>query len=84
MEKGINAYIKERFHLGDVDIRTYSPLTLAYIGDGIYDLVIRSVVVGRGNTKAGKLHQTTSQLVKSACAVGNDARDRAGADRGRK
>ena len=65
MEKGINAYIKERFHLGDVDIRTYSPLTLAYIGDGIYDLVIRSVVVGRGNTKAGKLHQTTSQLVKA-------------------
>ena len=63
MEKGINAYIKERFHLGDVDIRTYSPLTLAYIG--IYDLVIRSVVVGRGNTKAGKLHQTTSQLVKA-------------------
>ena len=65
MEKGINAYIKEQFELGDVDIRTYSPLTLAYIGDGIYDLVIRSIVVGRGNTKAGKLHQTTSQLVKA-------------------
>lgn len=65
MEKGINAYIKEQFDLGDVDIRTYSPLTLAYIGDGIYDLVIRSIVVGRGNTRAGKLHQTTSQLVKA-------------------
>ena len=34
MEKGINAYIKERFHLGDVDIRTYSPLTLATSGTG--------------------------------------------------
>lgn len=65
MEKGINAYIKEQFDLGNVDIRTYSPLTLAYIGDGIYDLVIRSIVVGRGNTRAGKLHQTTSQLVKA-------------------
>ena len=65
MEKGINAYIKEQFAIEEVDIKTYSPLTLAYIGDGIYDLVIRSVVVDRGNTKAAKLHQTTSQLVKA-------------------
>lgn len=65
MEKGINAYIKKQFGIEDVDIKTYSPLSLAYIGDGIYDLVIRSIVVDRGNTKAGKLHQTTSQLVKA-------------------
>ena len=50
MEKGIDAYIREQFDIGEVDIRTYSPLTFAYIGDGIYDLVIRSIVVGRGNT----------------------------------
>lgn len=61
----IDSYIKERFELADVDIRTYSPLTLAYIGDGIYDLVIRSVVVGRGNTRAGELHKRTSQIVKA-------------------
>ena len=48
MEKGIDAYIKEQFHLPPVDIRTYSPLTLAYIGDGIYDLIIRSIIVGKG------------------------------------
>lgn len=65
MEKGINSYIKESFALPDVDVATYSPLVLAYIGDEIYDLIIRSIVVGRGNTKAGKLHQTTSQLVKA-------------------
>ena len=41
MEKGIDSYLKEQFHIADIDIRTYSPLTLAYIGDGIYDLVIR-------------------------------------------
>ncbi|MCI5494416.1 MAG: ribonuclease III [Lachnospiraceae bacterium] len=65
MEKGINSYIKEQFHIRDVDIKTYSPLTLAYIGDEIYDLIIRSIVVGRGNTKAGNLHHATSQLVKA-------------------
>lgn len=65
MEKGIDAYIKEQFGLKPVDIRTYSPLALAYIGDGIYDLVIRSIVVGKGNTKASNLHRETSRMVKA-------------------
>ena len=42
----INSYIKNQFELKDVDIRTYSPLALAYIGDGIFDIVIRTIVVG--------------------------------------
>ncbi|MGN0312438.1 MAG: Mini-ribonuclease 3 [Lachnospiraceae bacterium] len=66
MEKGIDQYIKEQFEIGDVDIRTYSPLALAYIGDGIFDLVIRSIVVGKGNTGANKLHHRTSQVVKAS------------------
>ena len=48
-----------------MDIRTYSPLALAYIGDGIFDLVIRSIVVGKGNTKASQLHYRTSHIVKA-------------------
>lgn len=65
MEKGIDTYIREQFSIEPVDIRTYSPLALAYIGDGIYDLVIRSIVVGKGNTRAGNLHRETSRLVKA-------------------
>lgn len=65
IRKGIDSYLKEQFQIADVDIRTYSPLTLAYIGDGIYDLVIRSLVVAKGNTKASELHKRTSQIVKA-------------------
>lgn len=65
MEKGIDSYIKEQFGIKEVDIKTYSPLTLAYIGDGIYDLIIRSIVVGRGNTRANELHHKTSHIVKA-------------------
>ena len=65
MEKSLNQEIKDKFAIADVDIRTYSPLTLAYIGDGVFDLVIRSVVVGKGNTRANQLHQRTSQIVKA-------------------
>lgn len=66
MEKGLNSYIKEQFGIdSSVDVRTVSPLTLAYIGDGVYELVVRTVVVGRTNTRAGLLHRQASQLVKA-------------------
>ena len=42
METGLNE-LKELFGLKDRDLRTYSPLTLAYIGDGVYELVIRTI-----------------------------------------
>lgn len=57
--------LKREFACAEVDIRTYSPLTLAYIGDGIYDLMIRSVVVERGNRSTNGLHKTTSGFVKA-------------------
>ena len=47
------------------DIRTYSPLTLAYIGDAVYDLIIRTVVVERANRPANDLHRTTVRYVNA-------------------
>lgn len=57
--------IKRDFDCGEIDIRTYSPLALAYIGDAIYDLVIRTIVVERGNTSANKLHRKTVSYVNA-------------------
>ena len=57
--------IKRDFACGEIDIRTYSPLTLAYIGDAVFDLVIRTVVVERGNTPANKLHHKTVTYVNA-------------------
>ena len=65
MEKGLNRQIKQIFSVKDVDIRTYSPLTLAYIGGGIFDLVIRSLVVDGGNASANQLHHRTGQIGKA-------------------
>jgi len=58
-------YIKKQFELKEADINAYSPLTLAYIGDSIYDLVIKTIVVERANCAANKLHQQASALVKA-------------------
>ena len=81
MEKGIDSYLKEQFHIADIDIRTYSPLTLAYIGDGIYDLVIRSLVVAKGNTRASELHKRTSHC-KGTYAGGDGGSAASDPDRG--
>lgn len=70
MEKGLewqfDSYLQEIFQLKEEDVQEYSPLTLAYIGDGIYDLVIRTLVINRGNKQVQKLHQETSALVKAS------------------
>ena len=65
MAFGLNEYLNDKFNIEAKDIRTYSPLTLAYIGDSIYDLVIRSILVNKGNTPVNKLHQRASQVVKA-------------------
>ena len=65
MEMKIDSYIKEQFQIKEVDVKTYSPLALASIGDGIFDLVIRTLVVGKGNTRASQLHYQTSHIVKA-------------------
>lgn len=57
--------IKKKFDCKDVDIRTYSPLTLAYIGDAIYDLIIRSVIVERANQAPDRLHKMTIRYVNA-------------------
>ena len=67
MEESISLLdlIKQSFELKEVDIRAYSPLTLAYIGDCVYDLVIRTVVAERGNAPANTLHKKTVAYVKA-------------------
>ena len=62
---GLNQKFRETFDLEPVDLKTYSPLTLAYIGDAAYELVIRSLVVEQGNAPVNKLHKRSSRLVKA-------------------
>lgn len=65
MAVDLNSYFNEQFGIEQKDIRTYSPLTLAYIGDAVFDIIIRSILVNKGNTPVNKLHQRTSQVVKA-------------------
>lgn len=70
MEKSVDfefdSYMREIFQMEEVDIKEYSPLTLAYIGDSIYDLVIKSLVISHGNKQVNKLHKDTSNFVQAS------------------
>ncbi len=67
MEESIDLFeqIRLGMDLENVDGNTYSPLTLAYIGDAIYEIVIRTMVVSWGNMQVNKLHKKSSNLVKA-------------------
>lgn len=45
------------------DIKTFSPLSLAFIGDGVYEIVIRTIILGQGNMPTGKLHAFCASIV---------------------
>ncbi len=62
MEKAI----KETFQIPDIDPNQYSPLTLAYMGDCAYEIVIRTLLVHKGNTHVDRLNKKASNLAKAA------------------
>lgn len=64
-EDGLIELLKQTFELPDTDIKTYSPLALAYIGDCVYDLVMRTIIVEKGNAPVNTLHKRVSGLVKA-------------------
>lgn len=57
--------VKQALALRDVDACTYSPLVLAYIGDAVYELLIRTRVINHGSMQVNKMHKKSASLVKA-------------------
>ena len=43
-----------------------SPLALAFVGDGVYELLARQQLLARGSAPVGRLHSRTVELVSAA------------------
>ncbi len=65
MEEDLIGVFKEQMNLPQRNIRSYSPLALAYIGDAVYDLLIRTEIVSMGNVQVNKYHKQVSNIVKA-------------------
>ena len=56
----------ERFLKLDVDADLLSPLTLAFIGDTVYDLLVREDIICGANRPANDLHSLAVKKVKAS------------------
>ncbi len=53
-------------HMEEVDVRTYSPLSLAYVGDSVYDFLVKFYLVSKGNRSVNQFHRETKSYVKAS------------------
>lgn len=70
MEEGLKFEFRDCFEkalgFGEADAGTYSPLVLAYVGDTVFDLMIKSMVVSEGNRQVQKIHERASHFVQAS------------------
>lgn len=57
--------IMNHFPLTEQEVRSYSALAFAYIGDSVYDLIIRTMITSKGNNRPNKYHQQVIQYVNA-------------------
>jgi len=57
--------IRSAFALPEQDVRSFSPLALAYLGDSVYELVLRTCVVEKGNRQVKLMDREGSNLAKA-------------------
>lgn len=48
------------------DVKMYSPLTLAFLGDAVYSLYVREMLTLNANKPTGKLHKESIEYVNAA------------------
>lgn len=64
MEESIDfQYFKKIFQIEHGDAAAYSPLALAYIGDAIFDVMVRTIIVSKINKQVNKYHKDVSKIV---------------------
>lgn len=65
MEESIRL-LTDHFPLSEVELRSYSALALAYVGDSIYELLIRTRIVSEGNDRPVRYHEKAVRYVNAS------------------
>ena len=63
--RSLAACVEEKFLLPEQQTGQLSPLVLAYIGDAVYEIVVRTILVRRHNEAVSRLHHEASALVNA-------------------
>lgn len=60
-----NNLFKRELGIKKVNPATYSPLSLAYIGDSVFEIIIRTIMVSECNMQVQKYHKRASTIVNA-------------------
>lgn len=63
--KDLYQAIKDEFDLKELKPNEVSPLILAHIGDAVYEVVIRTIELSKGNRAIVKVHSDSIKLVNA-------------------
>lgn len=55
----------ERLYPQDIDLHTLSPLALAFVGDGVYSLMVRERLLSEANRPVNDLHRLAVRQVRA-------------------
>ena len=55
----------ERLYPQDIDLHTLSPLALAFVGDGVYSLMVRERLLSEANRPVNDLHRMAVREVRA-------------------
>ena len=64
----------ERLIPHDVDVRTLSPLTLAFVGDGVYELMVREMLACPGKPPQRRASQAFGRYGARRSPIGGGGR----------
>ena len=64
MEEFFEKAMKE-FDLKERDVNALPPLVLAYIGDAVYDIYVRTLLISKGGKNVHTLHMDSIEYVKA-------------------
>ncbi|MCQ2421792.1 MAG: ribonuclease III [Lachnospiraceae bacterium] len=65
MGEDLTALIRERFGYREEDAKQYAPLALAFVGDAVYSLMIRTRLLCEKERTVNHLHKKSADLVKA-------------------
>ena len=65
MEESLTEAIREKLDLHPQEADGYSPLVLAWIGDVVYELTLRTMLIAGGNRPVNKLNRADSRLARA-------------------
>ncbi len=68
MAQGVDllSLIRQEFSIKEQDPNLYSPLNLAFIGDSIFDLIVKTVIVGTANRPVKIQQRKASSYVRAS------------------